>query len=176
MKQTEKVISEINYAMSVLSRLRDHLGKKELRTIAYGLIMSKIRYCLPVFAGDSLRLQETDPQSSLMHRIQRVQNDMLRVVMGKKLKDRARVSEMLEDTGFLSVNQTAAYSLLIETWKARQFNVPILSGLLERKRKDNRTLRSDSANKVATIGYDSVLGLHYSFLWPPSDPNWVLLF
>ena len=63
---------------------------------------------------------------------------------------------MLEDTGFLSVNQMAAYSLLIETWKARQFNVPILSGLLERKRKDNRTLRSDSANKVATIGYDSV--------------------
>ena len=43
-KQIDRVISEANYAISLLMRLRDHLDKKELRMIADGLVMSKIRY------------------------------------------------------------------------------------------------------------------------------------
>ena len=140
------------------------IGNKELRTIADGLVMSKLRYGLQVFAAASLRLNPTDPQSTAMHRIQRCQNDMLRIVTGNKRRDHVRIEDMLSETRFLSVNQTAAYSLLIEMWKAREFSVPYLDVLLEKRRLDDRTLRSDSANKVTSAGNDTI-ALNIEKLW-----------
>jgi len=163
-KHVEKLTSEVNYALSVLRRLSDQLGKKELKTIADGLVMSKIRYCLPVFAAESLRFHESDPQSSVVQKVQRLQNDMLRVITQNRRRDRIRISDMLSSTGFMSVNQTTSYSLLIELWKAREFNVPVLKDLLEKRRDDERILRSDSASKVQTIGRDK-LALNCERLW-----------
>ena len=126
--------------------------------------MSRVRYCLPVFAAESLRFQETDPKSNLIQKLQRSQNDMLRIVTGSRRRDRVRIVDMLESTGFLSVNQTSAYSLLLELWKSREFCVPFLSDLLERRRNDERNLRSDSAGKLSTVGRDS-LALNSEHLW-----------
>ena len=136
--------SSINYALSTLKRLVNHLGHKELKTIADGLIMSKIRYALPVFAGESIRFRETDPQSSSTRRIQCLQNEMLRTIKGKRRRDHVRISDMLESTTMLSVNQLASYGTLMEIWKARSFEVPVLSTLLQHNREDDRTLRSDT--------------------------------
>ena len=163
-RQFDRVTTEANYALSTLKRLRQHLGNKELRTIADGLVMSKLRYGLQVFAAASLRLNPTDPQSTAMQRIQRCQNDMLRIVTGNKRRDHVRIEDMLSETRFLSVNQTAAYSLLIEMWKAREFSVPYLDVLLEKRRLDDRTLRSDSANKVTSTGNDTI-ALNIEKLW-----------
>jgi len=41
-KQVDKVTSEVSYSVSVLKRLADQLGKKELLMIADGLVMSKL--------------------------------------------------------------------------------------------------------------------------------------
>ena len=155
--QCNKVTAEVNYATSVLRRLRHHLGCKELRTVADGIAMSKIRYCLPVYAGESIRLSETDPQSSALQRIQCAQNEMLRTVTGKRQRDHVRIADLLEATGFLSVNQAAAYGLLLELWKAREFGVPVLSELLERKRIDERTLRSDSAKNISSSSHGALM-------------------
>ena len=51
-------------------------------------------------------------------------------------------------TNMLSVNQLAANGILLETWKAREFDVPHLSSLLVRPRNDDRTLRSNTANHL----------------------------
>ena len=129
-KQVAKVTSEVTYALSVLKRLRDVIGLKELRTIADGLVMSKLRYCLPIYGAEFLRLRDTDPQSVLILRMQRAQNDMLRILTRKRRRHHVRVVDMLKETKFLSINQSIAYSLLVEAWKARQFEVPILGNLL----------------------------------------------
>ena len=71
---------------------------------------------------------------------------------------------MLDDTKFMSVNQMAAYGLLVEMWKAREFKVPVLGSLLDRRRNDERTLRSDSENRVATTCRDS-LAINIERLW-----------
>jgi len=63
---------------------------------------------------------------------------------------------MLNSVGFMSINQMAAYGLLIEYWKAKEFGVPFLEDLLERKRSDQRTLRSDTTKKVSSTGRDIV--------------------
>jgi len=54
--------------------------------------------------------------------------------------------------------------MLIETWKARNSNIPVLSSLLDRKRVDNRTLRSDSMSLVSpTVNEPFTVGT--SKLW-----------
>ena len=55
---------------------------------------------------------------------------------------------MLMETKMNSVNQILGYSMVIETWKARNFNVPVLASLFERERSDGRTLRSDTGSQV----------------------------
>jgi len=49
----------------------------------------------------------------------------------------------------------SAYGLLIELWKAHQFGVPVLGDLFKRERNDDRTLRSDSSQRVVAAGNDS---------------------
>ena len=70
--------------------------------------------------------------------------------------------------GFLSVNQSAGYAILMEMWKAREFDVPVLNSLLEKRRYDDRTLRSDSANKVSTSGKD-IVAINIEKLWNASS-------
>jgi len=167
-RQIDKVTSECNYAMSILRRLKEHLAKKELRTIADGLVMSKLRYCLPVYAAESLRLRDSDPHTIVQQRLQLIQNDMLRVIEHKRRRDHVRIADLLDDTNLLSINQATAYALVIELWKARTFNVPILGNLLERERNDERTLRSDSSGRVSTVGSDTV-ALNCERLWNMSS-------
>ena len=134
--------------MSVLWRLRKVLGNKEMKLFADGLFMSRIRYCLPVFGIESLRANENEPTSSIIGELQKAQNRVLRIITGRKRSDHVKIADMLETTGFLSINQMLAYSCLMEMWKARSFNVPVLGDLFDRKRQDSRTLRSNTFDIV----------------------------
>ena len=110
--------------------------------------MSKLRYCLPVYGGGLLRTKESESQSGLLQSLQVCQNDMLRILTGNKRSAHIRVQDMLMETKMNSVNQILGYSMVIETWKARNFNVPVLASLFERERSDGRTLRSDTGSQV----------------------------
>jgi len=148
-KHILKVKADLQYALSVLRRLQKSLGKKEMSQIANGIFTSHLRYCLPVYASSHLRTGESDMYSTLLHELQVCQNDMLRILTGNKRSEKIRVKDMLRETKTLSVNQLLGYCMLIETWKARNLKIPGLSSLLDRKRVDNRTLRSDSLSLVS---------------------------
>ena len=110
--------------------------------------MSRVRYCLPVFGAETLRLNKNEPTSSLISEVQKAQNKMLRIVVGRKRSDHIRIADMLNDTGFMSINQSIAYSCLMEVWKAKSFSIPVLGELFDRKRKDRKVLRSDTLELV----------------------------
>ena len=111
--------------------------------------MSRLRYCLPVWGSEFIRLSEHEPSSTIAHELQIIQNDTLRTITGNRRSDHVRIQDMLADTKMLSINQLAAYGTLLETWKARAFGVPHLSTLLHSpSRKDDRRLRSDSSNNL----------------------------
>ena len=56
---------------------------------------------------------------------------------------------MLEKVRLLSVNQLIAYGILMDVWKAREFQIPELRNVLAySQRKDDRSLRSDTSGKV----------------------------
>ena len=145
-KQMDKIAGECNYRLSTLRRLRYYLNTQQVRTIAEGLIMSRLRYCLPVWAAEYLRLKSSDPQSQIVHGVQVLQNEALRIITKSKRRDHVRISDMLEATHMLSVNQLTAFGTLMEIWKSRTFNIPHLSSLLEQKPSGDRILRSDSSN------------------------------
>jgi hypothetical protein len=61
-----------------------------------------------------------------MSMLQKAQNRMLRTITRTWLRDKVRIGDLLNRTGLLSVNQTAAQIKLCEMWKAvKQRNYPI---------------------------------------------------
>ena len=89
---------------------------------------------------------------------------MLRLITGHKKSEHIKIEDMLEKTGFLSINRVVAYTILMEAWKARAFDVPILNSVLSRSRTDTRTLRSDSQNTVS-YAFDEPFARAASSLW-----------
>jgi len=73
-KQIETLISDTNYSLSVLRRLKKLMSSRELRKLAEGLIMSKLRYCATVYGSEWIRLTDDDALSSMQYEIQKVQN------------------------------------------------------------------------------------------------------
>jgi len=140
--------SQLNYRIGVLNRLKSVVGKRELKTIAEGLINSKIRYCLSVFSAEFLRTSDTDSTHKHIHDLQVLQNDTMRIIMNHKRSEHVRIEDMLEEVGFLSVNRTLAYAMLIENWKAINFGVPKLEKVFTSCTSVNRTLRSESSHLV----------------------------
>jgi len=144
-----KLQNECHYHLYVLRRLRHILTNAQLTTIAEGIIMSRLRYCLPVFGSEFVRLRDTDIRSSVINNLQKIQNDMLRIITSKQRRDHERIADMLADTKMLSINQLAAYSILLETWRAKTSAIPHLSSLLTYGRSDERTLRSDTTKNAS---------------------------
>ena len=112
--------------------------------------MSRLRYCLPVIGAEFVRFGDDDSRSGIMQSLQLIQNEMLRIVSGKRRRDHERIADMLENARMLSINQLASYSVLIESWRAETFNIEHLSSLLTHNRRDGRTLRSDTTNNVSS--------------------------
>ena len=93
--------------------LKSHLSSRQLKIIT-GLIMSRFRYCLPVWGTEFVRFNESDPISSIIHDLQVVQNDLLRIITGCKRREHVRIRDMLDKTKMLSINQLIAYSMIRE--------------------------------------------------------------
>lgn len=51
-----------------------------------------------------------------LNRLQVLQNDMLRVIIGKRRSQHVNMKELREEMRIMSVNQMAAYHVLIETY------------------------------------------------------------
>ena len=81
-----------------------------------------------------------------------VKADALRTITGNKRSDHVRVRDMLRSTKMLSMNQLAGYGLLLELWKSRAFDVPLLSSLHVKGGTSGMSLRSDTSNNLrATV-------------------------
>ena len=146
-----KLTTDLNYSISVINRVRTSLSSKILKMLADGLVMSRIRYCSPVYGSEYIRLKETDPKSEILASLQKLQNRAMRLIIGKRKSDRVRVTDMIKRTGWLSVNQTFAYTSLVEMWKSKEFNIPHLHSLLQQKTYDQRTLRSVTNETMSNV-------------------------
>ena len=134
-----------------LNRVRHSLRQKDMITIADGIVNSAVRYCLPVYGAEFLRLREDDPQHQLPHRIQVKMNDALRIITGNRLRDKIKISDMLQTTNMLSLNQMLAYSILMETWKIRKLRIESISDCWT---QPSRSSRASSRGEIIPVVQD----------------------
>ena len=87
------LLSSLHSRLYILRRLKSHLSKKCLMKVVDGIFMSKVRYGLQLYG--KVRLTDEDPTNAYFGDIQLVQNDLLRLLNGSKVKDMISIKSML---------------------------------------------------------------------------------
>ena len=129
----KKMRKRINLGLHQLKLVASCLDEKTLKTVSEGLIMSHIRYCLSVFGASFARLYNDCPRSLMLTELQRAQNKMIRIIYGLKLSNKVSTRDLLRRNGSLSINQMTVYTILLDLWKAKNFNIePIMRHFKER--------------------------------------------
>lgn len=105
---------ELKQRMFLFRQMKQVLSLSDLKCIAEALFNSKIRYSIAAYGVVKLSEEESTP--GFMKDLQIAQNSMMRLICGKRLTDRISISQLLESTNFLSVNQMAAQHVMSITW------------------------------------------------------------
>jgi hypothetical protein len=143
-KHVTKLLGELHQRTGIIRRLKFMVPRMNLKPVVQGLVVSKIMYCLPLFA--SVRLKEDDPHNSLMNDLQVSLNNTMRVALGVKLSDKVRVSELCAKSGIDSVNHLAARSTLQEVCRCKFGNIPSVSQKIVTS--SNRMTRSIAVGNI----------------------------
>ena len=133
--------------MNYLYSLRRYLTNSQLKTVAEGIFVSKLRYCLSLYWP--IRHTEDDPRPSTLKDINVAYNKVLRLLTGNKLVDKISIKNMPSELNWLSLNQLCAKMRLEEAWKSQNIeNYPLL-GVLEKT--ESSILKTRSSNtKIKT--------------------------
>ena len=78
------------------------------------------------------RIKETDPIPSNIHGVKVVYNDVLRLLCNSKRENHKSIKDMLKEVGWLSLNQLACETRLIEVWKSLNIENYCLKDVFER--------------------------------------------
>ena len=118
-----KLKEKVNYGLGKLKRLQNQMRTKHLKMIGQGTIMSNINYGIQLYMASKVRLCKEEPLKEELRSLQVKMNEMLRIILNIKRKDKRSVDYMLKKCDLLSINQLACKSILLELWKARNFNI-----------------------------------------------------
>ena len=158
----EKLCLTLLKRMGLLRRIRHKVPREKLRIIAESIFMSKIRYGIAVYMKP--RIQDEDSQSRDLHKLQVLQNDMVRMLSMKRRSDKVNMADLRRKMGIMSVNQIAVYHILIETFNIVHYNSveKIRNKLIVEK--SEKALRSSAKGQLAVIKRpkENCLGFTYS--------------
>ena len=87
-----------------------------------------------------------------MDKIKVVFNDCLRLLTNKKRKDHAKIKDMLQDLGWLSIIQLCAEIRLLEAWKAIHLEDYCLKDTLEIKKKSKHMATRSNKQTLLITG------------------------
>ena len=140
----------LHQRLFILRRLRESLPQKKLLIVAEAIFNSKIRYGLPLFAH--CRLSDQEAVNGQMASLQKLQNDMMRTVLGVTRSDHVSRQTLLERTGLTSVNHMAVSSVLMETFKILHYDtIPDLKTTLTATDTSDYSLRSQHKNNLQSV-------------------------
>jgi hypothetical protein len=110
----EQLKGKLRQRLGILRRLRHKLPAYTMKTIAEALFTSKMRagislYCKP-------RVNQNEESNRTLSELNVLQNEMMRIVTGRKLSDRISSKQMREELGIMSVNQLCCYHIIMETY------------------------------------------------------------
>ncbi len=136
----DETIKAVNGRVSLIKRLKEVMNKEDLKTIGECLVNSKIRYGIAIY-GD-VQSKESDRKNCQIQRLQKVQNSLMRIILGKKRSEHISIASLLKNTGYLSVNQMAVYHSLGEMFSIiRHRSVPEVSDEVNKKLNESYNTR-----------------------------------
>ena len=124
----EGLVPCLSKRIGVLKRIRKYVPKRKFTQIVSGLFTSKLSYCSNVWGGlwdipgtmdDSIRTSITKTD---MRRLQVLQNKTMR--LETNLDYRTPTSQLLKQTGRLSVHQMVASSTAVQVYKIKTSQQP----------------------------------------------------
>ena len=120
MPHVTSLINDMSSRIGIIARLRHHLPVNQCAMLAQGLVMSKLRYCLSTFAYN--RVDESDPRNILQDKIQIKLNDLIRLIIGVKRKDKVSISELSRPFPWASVNRLGIEAVILDAWKTLRYD------------------------------------------------------
>ena len=111
----KKLEDQLSYRLYKLRRIEQVLPKSLLKKAADGIFCSVLRYELAIFCP--IRILENDPHPTCIDGIKVIYHDVLRLLCNSKRKNHTSIESMLEQLGWLSLNQLASEIRLLEVWK-----------------------------------------------------------
>lgn len=120
MEHTKKIKSSLKGALGALIGIRQKVPKYTLREIAEALFSSHLRSGIQVYCTPKLRRE--DDSNAILKTLTVMQNNMMRIVLGYKLKDRVSNERLRKELKMMSVNQLCTYHILVETYSILKNN------------------------------------------------------
>ena len=140
----------LNLRLNALRKISLNASFKTRKAVANGIIMSRIIYLIPLWAGC---------EKYLINALQIIQNKTARVVT--KRGKMTSISSLLKECGWLSISQLGMYHSLILVYKILQCQTPQylydkLSGTQEEAYYQTRYTRRQATRQLIKLGPDSV--------------------
>ena len=110
-KHLEKLESKLRSRLYSLRKMEQKVPKSLLIGIADSIFVSILRYALGLFCP--IKIKPNDPNHTSINGIEVIYNDLLRLLCSSKRDERKPRKEMLDQVGWLSINQMSCEIRLI---------------------------------------------------------------
>ena len=113
----DTLCGKLKQRLGMLRRIKHKIPRDKLKIVAEAIFNSKLRYAISVYLKP--RLTEEDEQSKDLQRLQVLQNDMIRLINGKRRSQHTNMKELRAEMKMMSVNQMTVYHALLETFNIK---------------------------------------------------------
>ena len=111
----DKLCSNLKQRLGLLRRIKHKINSQKLQIVAEAIFQSKIRYGISVYTNPKFEFNHLEqPMDSNIARLQVIQNDMLRLLVGKKRSSHTNMEKLRKELKMFSVNQLSCYHTAIE--------------------------------------------------------------
>ena len=112
---TDKLCASLKQRLGLLRRIKHKINSHKLQIVAESIFQSKIRYGISVYTNPKFEFNHLEqPMDPNIARLQVIQNDMMRLLVGKKRSSRTNMEKLRKDLKMFSVNQLSCYHTAIE--------------------------------------------------------------
>ena len=130
-RHIDKIVSDVESKLKMFSRLTRGASLKSKKIFAQGILVSKIAYALPCYAG-ATKVQ--------LNRVKTLYNTVMRVVLGLRKEDMVRTETMRKELGWLSFHGLIEFYDITVLATILKTGVPVsLSKYIEQSKRDSRS-------------------------------------
>ena len=162
--QFESLRSKVRQKVAILKRLTYQIPRKVCQKMLDGLVLSQVRYALPLFA--QVRLTEEDTPNGDMKSLQVLINNALRIALGVKRIEKWSVERLHAETNNTTLNRMAIKATFKLTKLAMNDKCRGLDGFFENNKiAHNQCTRSSMSNQLQISSHVVSFRLNAVKIW-----------